>query len=257
MLTLPLDAPGKPGFILSLRGHINALVQYAMRRPVRSVITLLFIVLFLEYLSLPNFRLQELERNNPHNTALMMQREEEARSNGKQLSIQNKWLPISRISPALVHAVIVAEDGTFYEHEGVDWYEVEESLEQNLEQGKPMRGASTISQQLAKNLFLSTSRDPLRKAKELIITLRMERMLSKQRILEIYLNVIEWGNGVFGAEAAARKYFGKSAADVTREEAALLAAVIPSPLRHQPNQPTQYILRRSTIILERMSARGY
>ena len=187
----------------------------------------------------------------------MAQREEEAKSEGKQFSIQTRWVPFSKISPALVHAVIVAEDGTFYEHEGVDWYEVEESLEQNLERGKSIRGASTISQQLAKNLFLSTSRDPLRKAKELIITLRMERMLSKQRILEIYLNVIEWGNGVFGAEAAARKYFGKSAADVTREEAALLAAVIPSPLRHQPNQPTQYVLRRSSIILERMSARGY
>ena len=248
---------GVPARTSSLRDNMKALVQYAQRRPVRSVLSLLLTVLFLEYLSLPNFQLLELEKNNPHKTALMTQREEEAKSEGKQFSIQNKWVPISRISPALVHAVVVAEDGTFYEHEGVDWYEVEESLEQNLERGKSMRGASTISQQLAKNLFLSTSRDPLRKAKELIITLRMERMLSKQRILEIYLNVIEWGNGVFGAEAAARKYFGKSAADVTREEAALLAAVIPSPLRHQPNQPSQYVLRRSSIILERMIARGY
>ena len=257
MLTLPDDGRGDPSFTSPPRIDIKGTVQRALRRPVRTVIYLLLIVLFLEYLSLPNFQLQELEKSNPRKTALMTQREEEARSGGKQFSIQNKWLPLSRISPALVHAVIVAEDGTFYKHEGVDWYEVEESLEQNLEKGKAMRGASTISQQLAKNLFLSTSRDPLRKAKELIITLRMERMLSKQRILEIYLNVIEWGNGVFGAEAAARKYFGKSAADLTREEAALMAAVIPSPLRHQPDQPTQYILRRSSIILERMNARGY
>ena len=114
MLTLTVEVPGKPGFISSLRSKINALVQFAVRRPVRSVFALLFIALFLEYLSLPNFRLQELEKNNPRKTALMTQREEEARSNGKQLSIQNKWLPISHISPALVHAVIVAEDGTFY-----------------------------------------------------------------------------------------------------------------------------------------------
>ena len=157
----------------------------------------------------------------------------------------------------LVHAVIVSEDGTFYENGGVDWYEVEESIEKNLEEGKAARGASTISQQLAKNLFLSTSKDPLRKLKELVITLRMERMLSKERILEIYLNVIEWGNGVFGAEAAAKKYFGKSASAITREEAARLAAVIPSPLRHQPNQPSQYVERRASLILERMTARGY
>jgi monofunctional biosynthetic peptidoglycan transglycosylase len=188
---------------------------------------------------------------------MMEQREQEADGAGVQFAVQQTWVPISRISPHLVHAVIVAEDGTFYEHSGVDWYEVEESIEKNLEKGRAARGGSTISQQLAKNLFLSTSKDPMRKLKELIITLRMEKMLSKKRILEIYLNVIEWGNGVFGAEAAARKYFGTSAANITRDEAARLAAVIPSPLRHQPNQVSQYVERRSSIILERMTARGY
>lgn len=194
---------------------------------------------------------------NPHRTALMMQREREAAEAGKPFHEQQSWIPLSRISPNLVHAVIVSEDGTFYENGGVDWYEVEESISKNIEKGKAARGASTISQQLSKNLFLSTSKDPLRKLKELVITLRMERVLSKERILEIYLNVIEWGNGVFGAEAASKKYFGESASSLTREEAARLAAVIPSPLRHQPNQPSEYVDRRASIILERMTARGY
>jgi monofunctional biosynthetic peptidoglycan transglycosylase len=211
----------------------------------------------LEYLSLPNTRLQELEKENPLRTALMVQRQHEALQAGRSFHVQQTWVPLSHVSPYLLHAVIVSEDGTFYEHGGVDWYEVEESIEKNLEEGKAARGGSTISQQLAKNLFLSTSKDPLRKLKELVITLRMERMLSKRRILEIYLNVIEWGNGIFGAEAAARKYFGKSAASITREEAAQLAAVIPSPLRNQPNQPSQYVERRTSMILERMNARGY
>ncbi|MEW6061962.1 MAG: transglycosylase domain-containing protein, partial [Bacteroidota bacterium] len=119
------------------------------------------------------------------------------------------------------------------------------------------RGGSTISQQLAKNLYLSTSKDPIRKFKEVVITLRMERILSKRRILEIYLNVIEWGNGIFGAEAAARRYFGKSASELTREEAARMAAVIPSPRKHTPNDMSRYVQRRSSIILTRMAARGY
>jgi monofunctional biosynthetic peptidoglycan transglycosylase len=215
------------------------------------------LIFSLEYLSLPNIRLQELEKVNPHRTALMQQREQEAAVAGKPFHVQQVWIPLDRISPHLAHAVIVSEDGTFFENGGVDWYEVEESIEKNLEEGKAVRGASTISQQLAKNLFLSTSKDPLRKLKELVITLRIERVLSKERILEIYLNVIEWGNGVFGAEAAAKKYFGKSATTITREEAARLAAVIPSPLRHQPNQPSQYVDRRASLILDRMTARGY
>ena len=217
----------------------------------------LCLILALEYFSLPNNSLRELQRKNPQITAMMEQRKEEGNNAGAHFAIQQTWVPISRISPHLVHAVIVAEDGTFYEHGGVDWYEVEESLEKNIEKGKAARGGSTISQQLAKNLFLSTSKDPMRKLKELIITLRMEKMLSKKRILEIYLNVIEWGNGVYGAEAATRKYFGTSAANITRDEAARMAAVIPSPLRHQPNQSSQYVERRSSIILERMTARGY
>ncbi len=186
----------------------------------------------------------------------MEQREKETGSSDKQFTIQQQWVPISRISKNLINAVIVSEDGMFYEHDGVDWYELEESIRKNLEKGKAARGGSTISQQLSKNLYLSTSKDPVRKLKELIITLRMERTLSKRRILEIYLNVIEWGNGVFGAEAAAKKYFGKSASQLTREEAAQMAAVIPSPRKFKPNVMSRYVTRRSSIILNRMSARG-
>lgn len=240
-----------------LKKRIESVVDWSRRHPGRAFVYSACLILALEYLSLPNFRLQELETTNPNRTALMEQREREAEATGKPLRLQQHWVSLDRISPDLIHAVIVSEDGTFFENAGVDWYEVEESIEKNLEEGKAARGASTISQQLSKNLFLSTSKDPLRKLKELVITLRMERVLSKERILELYLNVIEWGNGVFGAEAAAKKYFGKPASEITREEAARLAAVIPSPLLHQPNQPSQYVDRRASLILERMTARGY
>lgn len=214
-------------------------------------------IVVVQYLLLPNNSLHSLRKKNPARTALMQQRIEEATSSEKKFSIDQRWVPLSKISRHLINAVIVAEDGTFFEHEGIDWYEVEESLKKNLEKGKAARGGSTISQQLAKNLYLSTSKDPIRKFKEVVITLRMERILSKRRILEIYLNVIEWGNGIFGAEAAARRYFGKSASELTREEAARMAAVIPSPRKHTPNDVSRYVQRRSSIILTRMAARGY
>ncbi|MGA9405605.1 MAG: biosynthetic peptidoglycan transglycosylase, partial [Bacteroidota bacterium] len=178
-----------------LRERIISALDWSRKHKVRAVVYGVCMILFLEYLSLPNIRLQELRRVNPQRTALMEQREREAAEAGKPFHIQQNWVPLYRISPYLAHAVIVSEDGTFYENGGVDWYEVQESIEKNIEEGKAARGASTISQQLAKNLFLSTSKDPLRKLKELVIALRMERMLSKERILEIYLNVIEWGNG--------------------------------------------------------------
>jgi monofunctional glycosyltransferase len=187
----------------------------------------------------------------------MQQRVNEAESEGKTLSIQQQWVPMSRISPNLVHAVVTSEDGTFYEHAGIDWYELDKSIEKDIEKGKPSRGGSTITQQLSKNLFFSTSKSYGRKVKELIVALRMERQLSKKRILEIYLNIIEWGPGVFGAEAASRKYFGKPASQLSREEAARMAAVIPSPLKQAPNSGSAYVARRSSLILSRMASRGY
>ncbi len=230
--------------------------RWAVTHKVRAIFSVIFFIFFLQYLALPNNSLISLRKSNPETTALMRQRIAEANSTGKEFSINQKWIPYKKISRNLVNAVIVSEDGRFFEHEGVDWYELGESIEKNLEKGKAARGGSTISQQLAKNLYLTTSKDPIRKIKELVITIRLERLLSKRRILEIYLNVIEWGNGIFGVEAASRKYFTKAASELSAQEAAQMAAVIPSPLRHQPNVLSRYVLRRASIILNRMNARG-
>ena len=237
--------------------QIPAVRRWIKGNPLKTVGIIIGIYLSFQYLTLPNNSLQYYRKNNPQRTALMEQRIDEAENVGTSFSVKQRWIPLSKISQHLVHAVIVAEDGTFYEHEGIDWFEIEESIKKNLERGKAARGGSTITQQLSKNLFLSTSKSPVRKFKELIITLRMERTLSKRRILEIYLNVIEWGNGIFGAEAAARVYFGKSASQLTREEAARMAAVIPNPRKYQPNGSSRYVTRRSALILSRMGARGY
>jgi monofunctional glycosyltransferase len=244
-------------FSAQAKTHLTSVARWCREHKFRSVLYATLGLLCFEYLTLPNNSLESLRRENPRRTALMGQRESEASANGKPYSIQQTWVPIARISPHLINAVICSEDGTFYEHSGVDWYELEQSVEKNIEKGKPVRGGSTISQQLSKNLFLSTSKNPFRKLKELIITLRMERMLSKKRILELYLNVIEWGNGVYGAEAASRKYFGVSAAGLSFEQAARMAAVIPSPLRIQPTSGSAYLARRASVIMQRMRAWGY
>ncbi len=243
-------------YLVWIRSVVAKAVPWIRTHKIASVIIALASMLFLQYLTLPNNSLKSLRTGNPSVTAMMQQRTKEASAKGEKFIIQQKWVPLHRISKHLVNAVVVSEDGMFFEHEGIDWYEIGESIEKNLAKGKAARGGSTISQQLSKNLYLSTSKDPVRKLKEVVITLRMERILSKRRILEIYLNVIEWGNGVFGAEAAARKYFGKSASQLTREEAAQMAAVIPSPRKYQPNVMSKYVSRRSSIILSRMSARG-
>jgi len=210
-----------------------------------------------EILTIPFFGVARLRTENPVETALMRQRIREAAAEKKPLRIVHHWIPLSRIPRDVIDAVIVAEDGTFYTHGGIDWFEVRESMEKNVEEKRAARGASTITQQLAKNLYLSTSKDPVRKARELIITLLMESTLSKNRILELYLNSIEWGRGIFGIEAAAQTYFGKSASELSLEEAIRLAAVIPSPLRHRPDQDSRYVLRRKQIVLGRMVARNF
>jgi monofunctional biosynthetic peptidoglycan transglycosylase len=165
---------------------------------------------------------------------------------------QQFWLPLSQISEHLIHAVIVGEDGTFYEHEGVDWYEIKESIKKDVEKGRLARGGSTITQQLAKNLYLSPSKNPVRKLRELLITRRLEASLTKTRILEIYLNVIEWGDLVYGAEAASRTYFRKPASALDADEAALLASSIMNPRIWNPARPTPGLLKRQKLILDRM-----
>ncbi|CUS84147.1 monofunctional biosynthetic peptidoglycan transglycosylase, partial [Candidatus Kryptobacter tengchongensis] len=218
------------------------------------------VLLFLGYLIYEFIRIdreiENLKYENPKMTALMKQRMEEARREGKSYRINQIWIPISKVSPYLIEAVIVSEDASFFDHQGVDWYEVRESIKKNLQRGRIARGASTITMQVAKNLFLSTSRDPLRKLAEVIIAFRIEQKLSKRRILEIYLNIIELGDEIFGVESASRKYFGKSASELTMEEAARLASIIPSPLRYTPNSNKRFVSWRSKIILNRMIARA-
>jgi monofunctional biosynthetic peptidoglycan transglycosylase len=158
------------------------------------------------------------------------------------------------MSPHLKRAVIVAEDSAFWDHEGIDLEQIRESMEVNIERRTAARGASTITQQLAKNLYLSPSRNPIRKLRELIIARRLEAALDKARILEIYLNVIEWGDGVWGAEAAARRYFGIPASALSAEQAALLAGAIINPRLLNPARPTPRLLRRQRIIMRRMGA---
>ena len=205
------------------------------------------------YLTLPDVR--PLARTNPNTTAFMELRKEEASERGRKFSIRHQWVPYGRISPMLKRAVIVTEDAAFFDHDGIDVDEIKASLEKNWEQGQFLRGGSTITQQLAKNLYLSPSRNPARKLKELFIARRLEAVLSKQRIFEIYLNLIEWGDGIFGCEAAARAYFRKSCASLDMAESALMAGAIINPREHSPARPTRRLLRRQQIIMKRMGIR--
>src|SRR5689334_603957 len=179
-------------------------------------------------------------------------REQESDRAGKPYRFDQRWVPYSRISPNLKRAVLAAEDSAFWQHEGIDVEQIRLAVRQAIDKGIVPRGASTLTQQLAKNLYLSPSRDPLRKLRELIITRRLEASLSKQRILELYLNVVEWGDGVWGAEAAARHYFGIPASALSRPQAALLAGALINPRRYNPGRPPKRLLRRQQIILARM-----
>lgn len=195
-----------------------------------------------------------LRTSNPEVTAFMELRAYEAASRGEPVVRDQRWVPYSRISPHLKRAVIVTEDSAFWQHEGVDYAQLKDAVEENLERREFARGASTITQQLAKNLYLSPSKNPFRKVKELLIARQLEVELSKQRILELYLNVIEWGDGIWGAEAAARHYFHTSAADLTESQSALLAAAIANPHIMDPGRPSARLHRRQQMIMRRMGA---
>ena len=193
-------------------------------------------------------------RNNPTMTAFMEQRLERMRDNNPKAALKHEWVPYQRISVHLKRAIVAAEDAKFLDHGGFDWDAIQKSYERNVQKGKVVSGGSTISQQLAKNLFLSSDRSWWRKAQEAVITLMIETIMSKRRILEIYLNVIEWGEGVFGAEAAARYHYGIGAAGLSPAQAARLAAMVPSPRRYTSGRSTPYLQRRTEIILGRMPA---
>jgi monofunctional biosynthetic peptidoglycan transglycosylase len=190
----------------------------------------------------------------PSETAFMAERMAEARAKNPKAVLRYRWVPYSRISPNLKRAMIAAEDAKFVDHGGFDWDGIENALEKNQRKGQVVAGGSTITQQLAKNLFLSPSRSYWRKGAEAVITLLLEAMLPKRRILELYLNVIEWGNGVFGAEAAAQRYFGISAAEISAEQAARLAAMTPSPRLFERRPDSAYLAGRTSTILARMPA---
>lgn len=237
--------------------HARRLVQWAFAHKLRALLMVLGLFVVVELLTIPWWDLPRLRTENPRETALMRQRREEAEREGKHLIVQHRWVPLSKVPRHVINAVVVAEDGTFWEHGGFDWYEFKESLKKNWEKKRAVRGASTITQQLAKNLYLSTSKDPIRKLKEWIITLLLEAFLDKQRILEVYLNVIEWGRGVYGIEAAAQTYFHRPASAVTFEQAIRLAAVIPSPLKHRPTDDSRWVAFRRNVVLQRMQGRRY
>jgi monofunctional biosynthetic peptidoglycan transglycosylase len=194
---------------------------------------------------------------NPGVTAVMSQREEEARRAGRPVRRVQAWIPISEVSRNLIHAVLAAEDQKFFGHEGVDWDAIKKSVEVDRARGRFVRGGSTITQQLAKNLFFSTHRSVVRKLRELVVAWWLESELSKKRILELYLNVIEWGDGLYGCEAAARRYYGKPASGLDPEEAAGLAGMIPNPRRINPLLDPRRFGQAQRRVLWLMAHAGY
>jgi len=198
-----------------------------------------------------------LARAAPARTALMKQREREARAAGRTLRIDQRWVGYGSVSATLRRAILIAEDDKFFSHDGLDWDEIQASARKNLEQRRIVRGGSTVTQQLAKNLFLGDARTLTRKFEEAFLAIRLEQALPKRRIFELYLNLIEWGDGIFGAEAAARRYFGVPASRLTERQAVLLAAVIINPRRFSVLHPTRRIERRVRLIASRMRRRGF
>jgi monofunctional biosynthetic peptidoglycan transglycosylase len=189
---------------------------------------------------------------NPASSAFMEDRLETLQEMNPKAKLRHTWVPYRKISLKLKRALVAAEDANFMEHEGFDWEAIQNAYAKNLRQGRVVAGGSTITQQLAKNLFLSPKRSAVRKLEEAIITVMIESVMSKQRIFEIYLNIIEWGNGVFGCEAAAKHYFRKSAANLDAWEAARLAAMVPNPRYYDRHRNTQYLDKKTLLILGRM-----
>ena len=192
--------------------------------------------------------------HNPSSTSFMRQQETVLHEKNPRAVLQYTWVPYDKISNNLKRAIIASEDSHFSEHEGVDWEALQKAYEKNTRKGKTVAGGSTITQQLAKNLFLSGQRSYWRKGQELIITYMLEFWMDKERIFEIYLNVVEWGSGVFGAEAASRHYFNIAAANLGASQAARLAVMLPNPRFYDKNRGSGYLMRRTAMILHRMGS---
>ena len=200
--------------------------------------------------------ISRLKKEAPKMTAFMKYRQQMSRKAGKNPGIAWTWMPLDKISPYLVQAVVVSEDDKFWSHKGFDFEAIKTALGKDIRNKTWRYGGSTITQQLAKNLFLSPSKNPIRKIREVILTWRLESILSKKRTLELYLNVVEWGAGIFGAEAASQRYYGKPASDLSPQEAAHLAVVLPSPRRYNPLSGSDYIEDRAREVLDIMVKRG-
>src|SRR4030067_728639 len=197
-----------------------------------------------------------LKKKNPKKTALMQYRQDEWKKKGGKYRITQIWVPLSSVSPYLIKAVLIGEYDKFWSHEGFDYEAIRKAIDKDIKAGKFKFGGSTISQQLVKNLYLSPSKNPLRKLKEAILTWRIEQTLAKRRILELYLDVAEWGEGIFGIEAASFYYYGKSASELSPEDAARLASVLPNPRKFSPTGTSRYVDKRSKIIYNIMVKRG-
>jgi len=224
-----------------------------MKRILVSSILLTIVVAlgYYFYATLPD--VSSLKRRNPKSTALMDLRDEEYREKGLRAGRQHTWVSYVAVSEHLKKAILISEDAAFFSHQGIDVNELAAALKKDWETLSFSRGGSTITMQLAKNLYLSPSKNPLRKLREMVIAYQLERTLSKQRIFELYLNVVEWGRNVYGAEAAARYYFGKPAADLDILEAATLAAMLPNPRTSKERS----LLNRRNLILTRLASVGY
>jgi monofunctional biosynthetic peptidoglycan transglycosylase len=229
----------------------------AKRALLISLAVLLGGVLWLAWGLPPRGAVRELAQQNPERTAVMRQREAEAQAAGRKPRRAQSWIPLSRVSRHLIHGVIAAEDQRFFGHEGVDWDAIKQSVEADRKAGRFARGGSTITQQLAKNLFFSTRKSLVRKARELVAAYWLEQDLSKARILELYLNVIEWGDGVYGCQAAAMQYYGKPAAILDEAEAAGLVAMIPNPRLINPRVNPARHARATRRVLWLMARAGY
>lgn len=200
--------------------------------------------------------ISKLAVTNPEKTAFMEFREAEWKRDGLDKKVQQRWVSLKKVSPALIKAVLISEDDKFWKHDGFDYEAIEMAVQRNMKAREFKFGASTITQQLVKNLYLSPSKNPVRKLKEAILTWRIERELSKRRILELYVNIAEWGDGIFGIEAAARHYYGTSAAGLSASQASKLAAVLPNPIRYKPDGSSSFVRKRSKRIYAIMLRRG-
>ena len=192
--------------------------------------------------------------HNPSSTSFMRHQLAIMQEKNPAAQLQKQWVPYERISNHLKRAIIASEDANFSEHDGIDWNAMEKAYQKNNKKGHVVSGGSTITQQLAKNLFLSGQRSYIRKGEEFIITFMLEAVMDKERIFEIYLNVVEWGNGVYGAEAAARHYYGVPAAALSASQAAKMAVMLPNPRFYDQNRNSAYLQKRTDLILRRMSA---